>query len=112
VRVLLLLLLSALLLFAETFKLYLKDGGYHMTREYQRDGDRIRYFSTERGEWEEIPTELVDLEKTEAERKAKTQAEAENSRAMDEEEKAVRAQQKEVASIPLEPGAYFMRGNK
>jgi len=110
VRVFTLILLSAFLLFGETFKLYLKDGGYHMTREYQREGDRIRYFSTERGEWEEMPLELVDLDKTEGERKAKAQSEAEESRALDEEEKAVRAVQKEVSSIPTEPGAYFMRG--
>jgi hypothetical protein len=110
VRTLLLLLLAALLLSGETFKLYLKDGGYHMTREYKREGDRIRYFSTERGEWEEIPVELVDLAKTEGERKAKTEGEAQESRAVDEEEKAVRALQKEVSSIPMEPGAYFVRG--
>jgi hypothetical protein len=110
VRVLTILFLSALLLLGETFKLYLKDGGYHMTREYTREGDRVRYFSTERGEWEEIPVELVDLAKTEAERKAKSVAEAQDTRALDEEEKAVRAQQKEVSSIPIEPGAYFMRG--
>jgi len=42
VRVFTLILLSAFLLFGETFKLYLKDGGYHMTREYQRDGKRCR----------------------------------------------------------------------
>jgi len=110
VRIIALLFLSALLLFGETFKLYLKDGGYHMTREYHREGDRVRYFSTERGEWEEIPFELVDLDKTESERKSKAQAEAEESHAMDEEEKAERALRKEIASIPMEPGAYFMRG--
>ncbi len=110
VRVFTLLLLSAFLLCGETFKLYLKDGGFHMTREYKRNGDRISYFSTERGEWEEIPFELVDLEKTEAERKAKTEAEAQETRAVDEEEKAERALRKELASIPMEPGAYFMRG--
>lgn len=109
-RVVTVLLLSALLLFGETFKLYLKDGGYHMTREYKRDGDRIRYFSTERGEWEEIPAELVDLDKTEAERKAKAEAEAQESHAMDEEAKAERELKKELATIPADPGAYFMRG--
>ena len=109
-RVFTLLLLSALLLSAETFRLYLKDGGYHVVREYQRENDRIRYFSTERGEWEEIPLELVDLDKTEAERKAKAQSEAQESREMDDEEKAVRALQKELSAIPMEPGAYFMRG--
>ena len=51
-RVLILLLLSAFLLCGETFKLYLKDGSFHMTREYKRAGDRISYFSTERGEYE------------------------------------------------------------
>jgi hypothetical protein len=110
VRVLTLLLLSAVLLFGETFKLYLKDGSFHVTREYKRDGDRISYFSTERGEWEEIPAELVDFEKTEAERKAKTAAESQSAHLMDDEEKAERALRKELASIPEEPGAYFMRG--
>jgi hypothetical protein len=110
VRLLTLLFLTALLLFAETFKLYLKDGTYHITREYKRDADRIRYYSTERGEWEEIPLELVDLEKTEAQRKSKGDAEKQESRLMDEEDKAERALQKEIASIPMEPGAYFMRG--
>ncbi len=109
-RVLVLLLLSAVLLFGETFKLYLKDGGYHLVREYKHDGDRITYFSTERGEWEEIPTELVDLTKTEAERKAKNDAEAQAAHLEDDEEKAERALRKELASIPTEPGAYFMRG--
>jgi hypothetical protein len=110
VRVLTLFLLAAALLLGETFKLYLKDGSFHVTREYKRDGDRISYFSTERGEWEEIPTELVDLQKTEAERKAKATAETQSAHLLDEEEKAERALRKELASIPEEPGAYFIRG--
>ena len=60
-RAVLLMLLAVALLLGDTFKLYLKDGSYHAVREYQVQGDRIRYFSTERGEWEEIPTELVDM---------------------------------------------------
>ena len=111
-RVLFLLVLSTVLLFGETFKLYLKDGSYHMTREYKRAGDRISYYSTERGEWEDIPVELVDLAKTEAERNAKAKAEADEVRAADDEEKAERALRKELASIPMEPGAYFMRDKK
>ena len=69
-RVVLLLLAAAVALYGETFKLYLKDGTYQAAREYQVQGDRIRYFSTERGEWEEIPKDLIDLVKTESERKA------------------------------------------
>ena len=64
-RLTLLFLLVAALLFGETFKLFLKDGDYHLVREYQVQGDRVRYFSTERGDWEEIPKDLVDLDKTE-----------------------------------------------
>jgi len=112
VKVVVLLLLTVSALFGETFKLYLKDGTFHMTREYQREGDRVRYFSTERGEWEEIPLEMVDLVKTEGERKAKATAEKEEAHAIDEETKAERALQKELAAIPMEPGAYFMRGKK
>src|SRR5215467_13681940 len=41
-------------------KLVLKDGGFQMVREYQRNGERVRYLSAERGEWEEIPASLVD----------------------------------------------------
>jgi hypothetical protein len=41
-------------------KLILKDGSYQVVREYQRDGDRVRYFSEERGEWEELPASMVD----------------------------------------------------
>src|SRR5689334_12389806 len=30
-------------------KLFLKDGNYQLVREYQRSGDRVKYFSAERG---------------------------------------------------------------
>ena len=106
-RVVLLFLLSAALLLGQTFKLYLKDGGYHVVREYQVQGDRIRYFSTERGEWEEIPVDLVDLSKTEHERKARLDEAQSEARAEDEEEKAQREQQREIAAIPIDPGAYY-----
>ena len=88
-RVVLLLLAAAIALYGETFKLYLKDGTYQVTREYQVQGDRIRYFSTERGEWEEIPKDLIDLVKTESERKAKNDILVKEAREQDEEEKAV-----------------------
>ena len=83
-RLTLLFLLAAALLLGETFKLYLKDGDYHSVREYQVQGDRVRYFSTERGDWEEIPKELVDLDKTERERKSKD--DELNKQAQEEEE--------------------------
>jgi hypothetical protein len=45
-------------------KLILKDGTFQVVREYKRDGNRVRYFSQERGEWEELPASLVDWEAT------------------------------------------------
>jgi hypothetical protein len=112
VRLVVLLLVGALLLFADTFKLYLKDGGYHLIREYQVQGDRIRYYSTERGEWEEIPKDLIDLEKTEHERAATKESAAKEARAEDEEEQAERAQRREIESVPMNTGAYYRKNDK
>ncbi len=41
-------------------KLVLKDGTFQIVREYQVIGDRVRYYSVERSEWEEIPSSMVD----------------------------------------------------
>src|SRR5271165_3026832 len=45
-------------------RLVLKDGTFQVVREYQRNGDRVRYFSMERGDWEELPSSLVDWDAT------------------------------------------------
>ena len=110
-RAVLLLLLAAILALGDTFKLYLKEGDYHLVREYQVQGDRIRYYSTERGDWEEIPTALVDLEKTEREHSAKGEAVAKEAKAQDEEDQAERALRREIASIPVDAGAYYKSGD-
>ena len=60
--------------FTANLKLYLRDGNYHIVREYQVQGDRVRYYSVERSDWEEIPLELVDLKRTEAEVKERQAA--------------------------------------
>jgi hypothetical protein len=49
---------------AATTKLYMTDGSYQIVSSYEVHGDRVRYFSVERAEWEEVPTSLVDFDAT------------------------------------------------
>ena len=55
----------------------MKDGTFQIAREYKRDGDRVRYYSLERSDWEELPAALVDwdaTQKAEAEQQVQDQA--------------------------------------
>jgi hypothetical protein len=111
-RIVCLLILAAGLLGAATVRLYLKDGTYHSVREYEKLADRVRYYSTERSDWEEIPLSLVDLKRTEAEKSESEAARKADAVAMDAEEKAERAQRREIENIPVNPGVYTMQGEQ
>jgi hypothetical protein len=97
---------------AANFKLYLTDGSYQLVREYKIEGDRVRFYSIDRDEWEEVPAALVDLNKTKAEIKARADSIQADAAAQDAEDKAERAARKEVASVPAEPGVYLIDDQK
>jgi hypothetical protein len=95
---------------AETIKLYMTDGTYQLTREYKVEGDRVHYYSTERGEWEDMPVDLVDLKKTEKELKSREEAAREENATQAAEAKAEREAARELLRVPKDPGVYVVDG--
>ena len=97
---------------AANLKLYMKDGSYHIVREYQVQPDRVHFYSVERSDWEDVPLELVDLNRTRSEAAARQTSLEEDAKVMAQEEKAERELAKEKSRIPQDPGAYWLLGNE
>ncbi len=111
-RLVLLLAVFAITLSAANFKLYLKDGGYQLVREYQVEGDRVKYYSVERSDWEEIPLALVDLKRTDAETTAHQEKVEKDAQELADEEEAAKEQHHEIMQIPRDPGVYRLEDGK
>jgi hypothetical protein len=101
---------------AET-KLYLKDGTYELVRSYEVHGDRVRFYSLDRSEWEEMPVSLVDFDAThraEQEEKIVQKKDLEKAHEIDKERFEVPANTGyEVAPgihLPAEEGVYAFDG--
>jgi hypothetical protein len=93
-------------------KLVLKDGSFQLVRDYEKNGDRVRYFSVERGTWEEIPAALVDWDAT---KKAEAADEKTSSALLEKvriQEAAANAQTPvDVdASLLVAPGVFLPEG--
>ena len=99
-------------LVAANSRLYLKDGSFHIVREYQVEGDRVKFYSVERSDWEEIPAALVDLKRTEAEGVAQKATIDKRDREDAEEKEAAQAARAEIRKIPRDPGLYSLENDQ
>jgi hypothetical protein len=113
-RILILLLLVLPLLGQETTRrLILKDGSYQLVTKYEVKGDRVRYYSSEREEWEELPNKLVDwpaTEKFESDRTSAPEA-VQLDKELERESEAAEAALPQVAPglrIPEEQGVFLL----
>jgi hypothetical protein len=97
---------------AANVKLYLKEGGYQLVREYQVQADRVHFYSVERSEWEDIPLDLVDLKRTEAESASRQTEEKNDAKLITEERQAERQLQEEVSHVPGDIGVYWVEGSE
>lgn len=92
-------------------KLILKDGSVQLVREYQVMDDRVRFYNTERSQWEEMPAALVDWDATkqsEAEQKKNDAALLSN---VHKQEQPRRIMPLDVdASLEAAPGVFIPPG--
>jgi len=93
-------------------KLVLKDGTFQLVRDYRRNGERVRYLSAERGDWEEIPAAVVDWDataKAAAAEQAEEDAFAKKIRAQEQAQK-IETMMDVDASLQVAPGVFLPPG--
>jgi hypothetical protein len=92
-----------------TKRLMLKDGSYQAVTKWKVKGDRVRYYSAERGQWEELPESMVDWKATEEYEKnaaSEKNTELENALKADAEDAA----KEDAASPAVAPGIRLPDG--
>jgi hypothetical protein len=91
-------------------RLILKDGSYQLVTKYEVKGNRVRYYSSEREDWEELPNSLVDWAATEKYAKDRATPPPEAAE-LDKELDAIEAPLPEVAPglrIPENTGVFLL----
>ncbi len=97
-------------------RLILKDGSYQLAAKYEIKGDRVRYYSAERGEWEEIPKNFIDWDATEKYEQGRLQGApapeaVQLDKELEAEQKAEAARSPHVAPglrLPEEGGVFLL----
>jgi hypothetical protein len=97
-------------------RLILKDGTYQSVTKYEVHEDRVRYFSAERGEWEEVPKDLIDWDATDKFEQGRQAGQlapeaVELDKQLEAERKAEQARSPQVAPglrLPDEGGIFLL----
>src|ERR1019366_10079700 len=97
-------------------RLILKDGSYQSITKYEIHGDRVRYFSAERGDWEDVPNSLIDWDATDKFEQGRLQGKlapeaVELDKELEAERKAEQARSPQVAPglrLPDEGGIFLL----
>ncbi len=100
----------------QAHRLILKDGSYQPVTKYEIHGERVRYFSAERGEWEEVPKSLIDWDATNKFEQGRLQGPpapeaVELDKEIEAERKAEQARSPQVAPglrLPDEGGVFLL----
>ena len=92
-------------------KLILTDGTFQLAREYSVEGDRVRYWSVERSDWEEIPAALVDWDATHKADGERATQDAALKAKIHASDLAQRTKDVDIdSSLEIEPGLFLPDG--
>lgn len=88
-------------------RLILKDGSYQVVTKYEVKSGRVRYYSAEREDWEELPNSLVDWDATEKYEKDRA-AHASAPEAVQLDNEIANEREAEAAKLPeVAPGLHL-----
>jgi len=89
----------------------LKDGTFQLVREYHVEGDRVRYYSIEQSQWDEMPESLVDWNATKSVEGEEAKRNAEVIAKVHASEAGRTAQALDIdASLEVAPGVFLPPG--
>ena len=89
----------------------MKDGSALVVKSYEINGDRVRYYSMERSEWEQIPAAMIDWDATKKAEEADVAQQAQLVAKVKKEEAEAKATAVDVdASLEVAPHVFLPPG--